>query len=562
MELGVVTAANRVRHCHYVDKSQVDAAELLIEEIERIFQSQVRINFGLRWLPAPGEELSLISLAAALMPGQSNDGFAARVTELDDLLRKALYTFDHARVLRLLWLEHGARACVLARCILSGQESTHIVLVSVRHADQPSAVRPPTASGQNHQTVHFAGCLIELDSDPNTLVALSDLYPTHDRRLRAGLNHLLKSALHAQRWKTSTSVMPDSDSPAVWRIQFMWPAVAAVARDLASAVDELCAALAHHDWLIQTRDELMSIQVGSTELPYLPHMVSVMARAAALIKDNEDAVSPGPIDVRHVLMDGADRTWLVEPHLAAPAPMEWDFAAVEASLRFDLARRAADDDWLRNRGEAYEFELHLRLQGNVIRGPSGADDMLPGHRAIAAAVGEVRRRALEAGVDADRYRACLFAQMSRRILALPKSALAREEAFTAASLLVASAMLAADLSGHQDAALPAIERIAGEAIVVEDAQRRIVQVLGKRLKPLSPLEFALLDFLLKRRNKVCSFEDIFADVFKQKWTGSRSQRSQLQVAAARLKDAIEPDRANPRFIKSEHSQGYWIDLPE
>jgi hypothetical protein len=61
---------------------------------------------------------------------------------------------------------------------------------------------------------------------------------------------------------------------------------------------------------------------------------------------------------------------------------------------------------------------------------------------------------------------------------------------------------------------------------------------------------------------VCSFEDIFADVFKQKWTGSRSQRSQLQVAAARLKDAIEPDRANPRFIKSEHSQGYWIDLPE
>jgi hypothetical protein len=64
---------------------------------------------------------------------------------------------------------------------------------------------------------------------------LSDLYPTHDRRLRAGLNHLLKSALHAQRWKTSTSVMPDSDSPAVWRIQFMWPAVAAVALLLLSS---------------------------------------------------------------------------------------------------------------------------------------------------------------------------------------------------------------------------------------------------------------------------------------------------------------------------------------
>lgn len=555
MELGVVTAANRVRHCHYVDKSQENAAELLIEEIERIFQSQVGINFGLRWLPAPREELSLVSLAAALMPGQPSDGSYPRITELDDLLRKTLSAFDHARLLRLLWLERGSRACILARCIQSGIESSHIILVGARHADHPAA-----ASAKVHDTVHFFGCLVELDADPNTLFALSDLYPAHDRRLRAGLNHLLKSALRAQRWRVAAPPEPDPITPAAWRLQFLWPATSGIADGLTAAVAALCTALAHHNGQIRVEDGGLSIQVGNVRQATLPHPASALPRAAALIESGEVLVSPCVIDLRRVLLDSADRSWLVEPQSAAPAPVEWDFAAVEASLRFDLGPRATDEDWLKNRGEAFEFELHLRLQGPTMRGPASNDDMLPSHRILATAVGEVRRRAQEAGADADRYRACLLSHIAQRILKTPVSALSREEACVATSLIIASGMLAEDLGGGH-APLPSISTpSAGQAILIEDAQRRIVKVLGERLKPLSPLEFALLDFLLKRPNAVCSFEDIFADVFRQRWNGSRSQRQQLHIAVARLRDAIEPDRSEPRFIKSEHSQGYWIDL--
>ena len=69
---------------------------------------------------------------------------------------------------------------------------------------------------------------------------------------------------------------------------------------------------------------------------------------------------------------------------------------------------------------------------------------------------------------------------------------------------------------------------------------------------LTSLEFRLLTYLIKNKNRVISKQEIFENVWKDKFTGDGT----LNVHIRKIREAIEPEPGNPKYIITVWGDGY------
>ena len=69
---------------------------------------------------------------------------------------------------------------------------------------------------------------------------------------------------------------------------------------------------------------------------------------------------------------------------------------------------------------------------------------------------------------------------------------------------------------------------------------------------LTSLEFRLLAYLIKNGNRVVSKQELFDSVWEDKFTGDNT----LNVHIRKIREAIEPDPGNPRYIITVWGDGY------
>ncbi len=84
-----------------------------------------------------------------------------------------------------------------------------------------------------------------------------------------------------------------------------------------------------------------------------------------------------------------------------------------------------------------------------------------------------------------------------------------------------------------------------------NTQTKQVSVKGCPVK-LTSLEFRLLAYLVERENKVVSKQELFDKVWSDKFTGDGT----LNVHIRRLREAIEIDPNNPKYILTVWGDGY------
>ncbi len=88
--------------------------------------------------------------------------------------------------------------------------------------------------------------------------------------------------------------------------------------------------------------------------------------------------------------------------------------------------------------------------------------------------------------------------------------------------------------------------------------QELVQLHGEDVK-LSPIEYALLEVLVKNRGRVVTKKMLLSKV----WGDSdRAASEYLHVYINHLRRKIEPDPRHPRFIRTERSFGYRFTLEE
>ena len=73
---------------------------------------------------------------------------------------------------------------------------------------------------------------------------------------------------------------------------------------------------------------------------------------------------------------------------------------------------------------------------------------------------------------------------------------------------------------------------------------------------LTPTEFDILSLLAKNRGKVFSIENIYESVWNQEFMASDNT---VMVHIRKIREKIEQDPRNPRFIKTVWGVGYKVE---
>ncbi|MBM3132312.1 MAG: response regulator transcription factor [Chloroflexi bacterium] len=93
-------------------------------------------------------------------------------------------------------------------------------------------------------------------------------------------------------------------------------------------------------------------------------------------------------------------------------------------------------------------------------------------------------------------------------------------------------------------------------LVIDFAQHRVR--LGDREMALTPTEFNLLSYLAHNAGRVLTPDQILATIWGEDYIG---EHELLRVAIARLRQKLEEDSRNPRFVLTRHGIGYTMEKP-
>ena len=95
-------------------------------------------------------------------------------------------------------------------------------------------------------------------------------------------------------------------------------------------------------------------------------------------------------------------------------------------------------------------------------------------------------------------------------------------------------------------------------IVLDDVEKRVTQ--GGEAVPLTPIEYSILKLLMENKNRVFSSRQIYEHVWNDAAYGAENT---VAVHIRHLREKLEIDPANPRFLKVVWGQGYKLqDIPE
>jgi DNA-binding response OmpR family regulator len=98
------------------------------------------------------------------------------------------------------------------------------------------------------------------------------------------------------------------------------------------------------------------------------------------------------------------------------------------------------------------------------------------------------------------------------------------------------------------------------AIWIDEA-RKEVWIEGQR-KRVTPDRFPVLLYLYHHKNQVCEFQDIIEKALKETYNkhNRHSEHARIHNIIQRLREDIEPDPDNPKYVKNERGLGYKLEL--
>jgi DNA-binding response OmpR family regulator len=534
--------------------SKKDGEEVLIQAVEKAFAKFVKINWNLdiRW--DAREPLSFPHLVSLLHPQLTSDILIYRASELEDLIRKLFFNYQHIRLGRLLWHDHQ-QFCLPV--LMQSSEMTADLRILVcgdrqllkRQQQQIEKLAPNalqrTELRSKAETMHFGANLYELrGADIEAVQTLRDLFQTgKERTLKIALAHLLGDVLKAWH-QHGQKVEETHDLMSVYR---QWSGL---------AENNISKEEVKHrvESLIQSVRTLEGVQIERTdgELTFRfpggstgSYSDPVAATFTPLSQYNAPVVcriSPGSLTTDNVLVDAKLQTWLTDFGQANQAPQWWDFICLEATIRFDLSRAPDFPAW-------QEFEECLMKPVRLDEGLEQSD-VIPELRLSLALIEQTRRQvAAEAGSNLIPYYAGLLAWIVKSIVHYDPGILSTQDRLRGAHLLLSACMLTERLGTIAETSLPSGTLQLDENGRIWLGEQKVASLTGLRLK--------LLQYLIAQDGQIANNPMITENVYGEKYTvGAEDQNQRIRQEISRLREEIEPDPNRPRYILTERGRGY------
>ncbi len=543
----------------YLDKKE--GAEALVQTVAASFANHVRLNLALSISIDERQPLSLLSLVTLITPVLEEARLQQRTDELADVLRRVFYTQTHIRLDRLLWKRSG-RVALRVLAFQEGAVPEAFVVVcgssaamaseALRYADGvPKAMDGAgTVLSTRAETVHLAAQAYQLaDTALEHTQSLLEVYQRAPEKVfNTALEHLVQHTL--RRWHQDKRVRvepPQFDT--LYRERLGWDAARATMDGAAAVVQALAQQLPTLGMVVEYATQTWHIRLGGHTWSG-PNPLLVLQQPLVLPQPVLLSNTPGTLSGDNILTDATGRTWLTDFADAGLAPQVWPVVALEAAIRFD---------WV----ESHDLQALQSLErclGEQAFDQLDGHDLNPALRKALRAIQTVRRLARPM-LDGDPvpYQYGLLYQVLHRLLACqPTGPWSSSELARYGQVLLAAAWLYHTLQGATPgAAAPAAPAEAGLRI---DAANRRVLVHGVPV-PVPAQSYELLYYMYTRAGQLCTRRQLMEEALKEPRYDEEdtSQVNRLNAAIRRLRERIEAQPGQPRYLHTEAGHGYRLE---
>jgi DNA-binding response OmpR family regulator len=539
----------------FVDKA--DGPEIMIQAVDKVFAAFVKINWNLDIQWDLREPLSFPHLVNLLEPHLTSDILIYRASELEDLVRKLFFDFQHIRLGRLLW--HDPQQFCLTVLTQSSDRATDLrILVcgerellkqEQEHLKQlaPDIVQR-TELRIHEETMHFGANLYGLPGANTEMIqTLRDLFQIgKERTLKAVFAHLLGEVLKSWH-EHGHKVEGIGDLMSVYR-------------QTAGLTEEAMPRIEvekHVESLIQSVQGLGGIQIkrNDEQVTFIfpegfsrnfPDPLKVIY--AALPQYNSPVIykiSAGKLTVDNVLVDAKLQTWLTDFARIDQAPQWWDFICLEAAIHFEISQATDLPAW-------HEFEECLAKPGRLDE-KLEETEVIPELRTSQALIEQIRQQAtVETGSNPIPYYGGLLVWTVEAIANYDPGVWSTQaERLRGAHLLLTACILAERLGIVVDTSPASGPLRLDENGRVWLGEKRVASLIGLHLK--------LLQCLSEQAGKVVSPRVIVEKVYGEKYSNKDRDQS-IRQEILRLREKIEPDPSQPRYIITEREKGYRLQV--
>ncbi|MGB9178012.1 MAG: DNA-binding response regulator [Pyrinomonadaceae bacterium] len=542
----------------YVDKHEGPKA--LIQALEKSFKRHVQLNESLVIQFGERDLFNFFNLATLLDPTLSGERLENHAAELKDLFCQTFYEKTEIKIERSLWKSEGRAALVVFAFAPGKHVQAQIVVYGqnglvVHEADRYKEFAPdaPGVSGtvlvRISQTLHFAANVYALaGTNIENVYTLAESYrELPEKTFKSSLEHLFSSTLAA--WRQGKSIPDGEQSLAtLYQKELGFNKKAMTVSEVRKRISTAIQQLPRLGVKIEEDFPNLILRFGNQSFSY-PDPVPYLYNKFSIEQSQLLVNTPGILSGKNILTDPEGRTWLTEFTHAGLKPLLWNYAALEAVIRFDLIES-------NNLPELHEMERILVESGFKLC-PGDVDAQL---RKAVRAIDEVRRLARRASNAVWReYQLGLFYHAAHRLMALdPSKRLTDKELAKTAHVILAQAMICGSLlleNGESESLLAH-----SSAGIRLDHAAHTVLVDGKRVH-LSVQSYELLRYFDLHRGELCTRQQIIEELFKEKYDVKDEklflpQRNRLNMSISRLRREIEDDPDNPRYLLNERGVGY------
>jgi hypothetical protein len=486
--------------------------------------------------------------------------------ELEDLLRKAFYPYDHLVISQLSW-EQSGRACLEAFAYQGTEGSHFLVTCGAAAAIQNERQREQELDPKNslfpaqsrvERTLHYA--LLLRDLTPLGMGRLQSfaqfLAEASEKQARQAVDDLYGARLAASRAEGRSASPAEAllTLEQAYRRLLDMEAILPEKEELYQRMWALADEGKAHRLVkkISLGEGQLTVQFNNEEPVLLPDPISWLYETGASL-DFEFAWghSAGELTAGNALV--ANSALCLPSNLSAsqPAPLHCDFLALEADIRFSAL-------FVPNLLTLYDFESQL-LKTSALDEPIPIGSVEPDCRKALTAILAIRQQAAQAsGSELPAYLVGLYFFTLRGLLEYrPQVKLIQDEAASLLHRLLLAGMLCQALErmggllAAPDGLQPAADPLGLELL----PKRRVVR-LGSKVIKLTPTEQELMAYLYERQGQVCTREELLHEVLKVANPDVRSDKTLLNTHIWRLRKKIENNPSRPAYLLTVEEEGY------
>lgn len=536
----------------FLGKSDGDIDNTLI----KLFQA-LPINWNLQILWNPQSFGSILSLAGLISLAHEQMHLHQRIDELEDLLRKLFLDSAQLLVSRLFAYQAGVAWIEMITKGKTGLPRQFIVTCGQKQLikqqlDQHQLLPYSNTLRQlgTAETLRFAATLYEYpSSNLAELIALSDFYlrwPT--QAVEETIEYLFSSTLAPWHGQCSSTRTIEN----LKQLYLAWvpkPALPLQREDWDANLEDLCTKAGSIGGLsrVGCLPEQLTLYLSGEAKSYPNPVHFLLTEVTPLNLPFLHGTVHGHLTPRNILIDAQRHSSLIDFSQVREGPIVLDFVSLEAALKAELLSMADITLWC-----ALERQL---LEVKSLGEPIAIEDHSPEVQKMLKMVSVIRSCAAMAVDQSLRsYLAGLFVHSISRVAHYDK-----DKFYTGHELAIYLC--------HLISAAMICQRLASPREFVPNFDHKFVIVEGQKKSGLAPLDWQILEYLYKRAGQICTVMDILKEVYQDAaddiengaWV-RRFGKPKVTAAIGRLREAVEPNYKNPRYILTEQNYGYKLEL--